>query len=198
MFLTHRLLGFISTAEFLKVTQTTPPLISFLTCPHFPTSTTTMALTSSVVPYLALLSLLVSCVPGAYWLFEKIMLLRRGKTNRPDQLEHPGWDVLPTNSRHSSSAVLLEEYPPPSSNLLLRMVNSGAPHVSAAPQRLLTYSRHSPESEGQAMWLDTNNLVPNMQGQVRIRTEQYWYIDTMSRPPQERRFSQGINNQYRA
>lgn len=71
-----------------------------------------MALTSSVVPYLVLLSLLVSCVPKAYWLFKKIMRFRRGKHNRRDQ--HPGWTSSPPMPDiHRLRSCLMNNPPPP-------------------------------------------------------------------------------------
>lgn len=156
-----------------------------------------MALTSSIVPYLALLSLLVSCIPGAYWVCKKIARSRRVENSSRDQ--HPDRDSLPTNLQYSSSAILLAEYLCPSSGPLLRTVNNETRQFFSTLQQLPTSPWPFLDPEAQSACLNVTYHVPNMQGSVDLRAEQHWYIHSMwNGSPQERRSSHGVSNQFRS
>lgn len=147
-----------------------------------------MGLTSSIVPYLALLSLLVSCIPGAYWLFKRFRRIRRGKNS--NKFRQEDCNTVLTNRQHSSYAILLDHYAPHPSDVLLHTINDETRQVASTFQRCLSYRHPLQDSESPLPWLDATDHAPNVQGPVRLRTEQHWYLDTTwYRPTHERRFS---------
>lgn len=166
-----------------------------LACCYLSHSATKMGLTSRIVPYLALLSLLVSCIPGAHWLFKRFRRIRRGKTSNRDQQQD--CTTISTNRQHPSYAILLDDYAPHPCDSHLHTINDGTRQVPGTYQRCLFYRRPLPDSESPPPWLDTTHHAQNVQGPVRLRTEQHWYLDTTwYGPTHEHRFSQGVKNQY--
>lgn len=147
-----------------------------------------MGLTSSIVPYLALLSLLVPCIPGAYWLFKRFRRIRRGKSS--NKIRQEDCNTVSTNRQHSSYAILLDDYAPQPSDVMLHTIKDGTHLVPSAFQQCLLYRHPLRDTESLPLWPDTTHHAPNVQGPVRLRTEQHWYLNTTwYRPTHERRSS---------
>lgn len=151
-----------------------------------------MGLISIIGPYLALLSLLVSCVPGVYWLFKKTRQSRQSDPSGRNQQLY--WNSLPTNRQYLSSTILLEEPLFLCYGLLLPTVSNGTRDVSSTSQPYPTYSRPRLELESQAPRLDTTCFSQNAQVPVELPTEQCWGLN--SRPPYGPRLSQGVDPRY--
>jgi len=153
-----------------------------------------MGLISTIGPYLALLSFLVSCIPGVYWLFKRMSRSTRHENSILNQHKDDG--TLPTSYQHPSSAILLGEYHQPSTHsLLLRVVNCGNGQVPITSQRLLASYQPLQGIENQVSLLGTTRLGQAVQEPVELPAEQYWYLNSMWHGrPHERTFSQGVNH----
>lgn len=147
-----------------------------------------MGLISIIAPYLALLSLFVSLVPGVHWLFKKIRHSRQSNASRRNQ--QPDWNTLPTNRQRLSSAILVDEPLFFYSGLLLRTVSNGTRGVSSTSQLFPTYPRPHLDLESRVSRLDTTRFAQDAQVPVELPTEQYWSLNsTWSRPSREPRLS---------
>lgn len=151
-----------------------------------------MALSSSVVPYLALLSLLVSCIPGAYWFYKNMARFRRETGSHNQQLVR---EALHNIRQHSPYAILHDEYPPHSSGVLIHTVSDRSRQFPSTSRLFPSHPRPLPDPESQAQWVDVTHDSENMRGPVIFRTEQYWHLrSAWYRPSPERRLSQSLNH----
>lgn len=126
-----------------------------------------MALSSGIIPYLALLSLIVSFVPGFWWGFRR---LRQHMNKR--------------HNRHNVEIPLANLHQPPSANL----ANEGRHHSSFLPRQYPTNNRRhrfssatlsvpyypgpAPAPGYQAVWLSAIFLSPHAERPDRFYTDQ--------------------------
>lgn len=135
-----------------------------------------MALTPSATTYLALLSLLVSCVPGLYWIFKRV---RRSRQNRNHQQDQHFNKVLSSHQRPTPTTYSLEEYPTHSFRIPHYTVSDGSRQTSNTIQRFPRYHVLVPDHGIRAVWLDTALLghrphqaqIRNSSGQDMLRNE---------------------------
>lgn len=111
-----------------------------------------MALTPNATTYLALLSLLVSCVPGIYWIFKQVRRSRKTRNHQHDQHLN---QFLSSHQRPAPTTYSLGEYPIHSYRIPHCTVSDGSRQTSNTIQRFPRYHVLVPDHGIQAVWLDT-------------------------------------------
>lgn len=143
-----------------------------------------MALSSRVIPYLALLSIIVSCVPGFYWGFTRLRRYMKKRQNQQDG------DTPFINRQGSPSAILLDDNPHHSSVLPRHHpTNNSRPRVSIATPSIPSYLGPVPVPDHRAVWLSGVFLSPHTERPDRLYTDQsYHHNATWVENPHERIF----------
>ncbi|KAH8781169.1 hypothetical protein F5883DRAFT_539538 [Diaporthe sp. PMI_573] len=148
-----------------------------------------MALSSRVIPYLVLLGLIVSCVPGFYWGFKRLRRYRKKRHNQQDG------DTPFVNRQQSLSAILLEDDPHHSSILPRHHpTNNGRHRVSSATPSAPSYPGPVPVPEYRAVWLSAVFVSSHTERPGRLYTDQsYQHNATWFEHPHELDTSAGMN-----
>lgn len=139
-----------------------------------------MDLISSLTPYLALFSFLVSCTLGLHCLFERLhRAYRRKSNNRSQQRDR---DTLPIHHQHhqpsSPSISLLEVSPRPPSVLLLGMTSHRTGQVPNMQNTIPALSRPHTRVESQAPRLDSACLARAVQKPIELPSEGFQRVNT--------------------
>lgn len=131
---------------------------------------------ASATIYLALLSLLVSCVPGLYWIFTSILRFRKSRKHKLDQHSDT---PLPSHQRVARTTYSLDEHPASPFSIPHYTVGNRSCQTSNTVQRFPRYHVLVPDHEIQAVWLSTTSLgrrspqaqTGNSSGQESSRNE---------------------------
>lgn len=126
-----------------------------------------MALSSGIIPYLALLSLIVSFVPGFWWGLRRLRQHMNKRHNRHNV-------EIPLANLHQPPSAILDNEGPHHSSFLPRQhsTNNRRHLVSSATLSVPYYPGPAPAPGYQAVWLSAIFLSPHAERPDRLYTDQ--------------------------